>query len=187
MDAQTLAWIDQEDAHTAALIRRFGWSIQYVWDCQGVDPPFAYTTGLFGLDHAELLIFGVPSGLAARVLNDLGTRIRQGELLMPGQPVTVKGWAARIVPEEVPNPAQILLTASRYYGLSVPALQLGYDDRQGKFPWQHGYAAPEMQPRPGTFSALCPGEPADRRPHRHDTVPDPSMDHLPFLTDAFFD
>jgi hypothetical protein len=32
-------------------------------------------------------------------------------------------------------------------------LQLTYDDLQGRFPWEPGYAAPYLQPRPGTFGA----------------------------------
>jgi len=36
---------------------------------------------------------------------------------------------------------------------SVPVLQLSYDDVEGRFPWEDGYAAPDMQPRPGTFTA----------------------------------
>ena len=57
MDAQTQAWLDQEDAHTAAMIRRHGLYISYVGggscdegcgctDAEG--PSFAYTVGLFG-------------------------------------------------------------------------------------------------------------------------------------------
>ncbi|HKE50630.1 MAG TPA: DUF4262 domain-containing protein, partial [Actinomycetes bacterium] len=60
MDLQMQAWLDQEDAHTAAIVRRYGWFIQYVLGSpdepgHGADrvdrPPFAYTVGLFGLDH----------------------------------------------------------------------------------------------------------------------------------------
>ena len=62
-----------------------------------------------------------------------------------------------MVPEVLPNPGEILFTANRFYQrpeeASVPALQLSYDDKAGRFPWEEGYAAPEMQPRPGTWSA----------------------------------
>jgi len=66
MDAATLAWLDQEDAHIGAIIRRYGWFIQYVGGAElctlpgcccseDEDPvPFAYTVGLFGLNHPEL-------------------------------------------------------------------------------------------------------------------------------------
>ena len=63
----------------------------------------------------------------------------------------------RIVPEEVPNPGDIVLWANDFYqrpaGHSVPVLQLTYDDSQGLFPWDEGYATPELQPRPGSFAA----------------------------------
>lgn len=151
----------------SAIIRRYGWYIQYVGSdgcshpgCReepGEGPPFAYTIGLFGLGHPELLIVGVPSGTAKGVLNDLGERIRRGADLIAGELITFDDWPHRIVPEPVPNPGDIVLWANRHYHrppeYSVPALQLSYDDIAGRFPWEDGYAAPEMQPRPGTFRA----------------------------------
>jgi hypothetical protein len=114
MDAQTQAWLDQEDARRTAAIRRQGWTIQYVGgslcsapgcECSSDDcPAFAYTIGLFGLDHPELLIFGVPPDTASGVLNDLGERIRLGETLLPGQVITFAEWPYCIIPEVVPNP-----------------------------------------------------------------------------------
>jgi hypothetical protein len=164
MDAQTLAWLDQEDAHTAAMIRRHGLYINYVGcgaagcGCTDVEgPPFAYTVGLFGLHHPELLIFGVPPETAAVVLNDLGDRVRSGENLLPGSLVALDDWPHRIIPEPVANPGEIVFAANRYYArpdeFSVPVLQLSYDDGAGRFPWEPGYSAPELQPRPGTFRA----------------------------------
>lgn len=167
MDARTLAWIDQEDARIADLVRRNGWAIQYIGGgscskpgCDGGDddePPFAYTIGLFGLGHPELLILGAPPQTAAGVLNSLGARIRDGEPLLPGQTVTFDNWSHRIIPEAVPNPGEIVFGANRFYQrpaeASVPVLQLTYDDTEGRFPWDDGYAAPELQPRPGTFKA----------------------------------
>src|SRR5262245_20434260 len=165
-DVRIQAWLDQEDAHTAAMIRRHGWFIQYVEgsspdsgpDDDDMDgPSFAYTIGLFGLNHPELLIFGVSPETAGVVLNTLGNRIRSGEDLLPGSLVTIDEWHQRIIPEEVPNPGEIVLAANRYYArppdFSVPVLQLSYDDAEGRFPGEPGHAAPEMQPRPGTFRA----------------------------------
>lgn len=168
MDPRFQAWIDQEDAHVAHVIRRQGWFIQYVGghecsrpDCSTevdpLEPPFAYTVGLFGLGHPELLIFGVTPETAASVLNDLGERIRGGEDLIPGQLITFERWARRVITEEVPNPGEIVFSANRFYQrpdeASVPVLQLSYDDREGRFPWDDGHTAPHMQPRPGTFQA----------------------------------
>jgi hypothetical protein len=113
--------------------------------------------GLFGLAHPELLIFGVPPETAVGVLNTLGQRIRDGEALLPGRLITFEEWPHRIIPESVPNPGEIVLQSNRFYlrpdEYSVPVLQLSYDDSEGRFPWDEGYGAPEMQPRPGSFQA----------------------------------
>ncbi|MGH8928618.1 MAG: DUF4262 domain-containing protein [Acidimicrobiia bacterium] len=167
MDARTQAWIDQEDAQMVDIIRRHGWIIQYIGggscsnpgcECsEDEGPAFAYTIGLFGLAHPELLIFGVSGGTAAVVINSLGERIRKGETLLPGQLLTFAEWSHRVIPEPVPNPGEIVLGANRYYQrppeYSVPVLQLSYDDASGRFPWEEGYEVPELQPRPGTFAA----------------------------------
>lgn len=168
MDTAIEAWLDQEDAHIGAIIRRYGWFIQYVngdagctapgCDGRGQDSfPFAYTVGLFGMNHPELLILGVPQQTAGGVLNDLGAQIRSGRNLLPGELTTFKNWPHRIIPEEVPHPGLIVFSANRFYQRppehSVPVLQLSYDDKSGRFPWEPDYAAPEMQPRPGTFTA----------------------------------
>ena len=167
MDAKTQAWIDQEQASLTDTIRKHGWAIQYVGgescgkpgcSCpKSEQPPFAYTIGLFGLAHPELLIVGAGLQTSAVVLNDLGNRVRDGAALLPGQLITFEDWPHRIIPEAVPNPGEILLGANVYYQrpaeYSVPALQLSYDDKHGRFPWEAGYESPAMQPRPGTFAA----------------------------------
>ncbi|MDP9397468.1 MAG: DUF4262 domain-containing protein [Actinomycetota bacterium] len=172
-DPGTLAWLDQEDARVAAVIRRYGWYIEYVGAgpcadalCRSCDdqdgrdeagPSFAYTVGLFGMGHPELLIFGVPPGTATGVLNDLGERIRAGANLVPGQLLTFEQWPHQVVVEHVPNPGEIVFAANRHYArpseVSVPVLQLSYDDSAGRFPWESTYATPALQPRPGTFRA----------------------------------
>lgn len=159
----TLAWLDQQDARVRDTIRTNGWAIEYVFhDAEAAlgssdRVPFAYTVGLYGMGHPELLILGIPPETAAGVLNELGERVRGGEQLVPGQLIGFDGRWHRIVPEEVPNPAEIVFGANRYYGfpapMSVPVLQLSYDDRNQRFPWEPDYVAPDMQPRPGTFRA----------------------------------
>jgi hypothetical protein len=163
---QTRAWIDQDQAWLADTVRTHGWAIRYIGGvcaCPGCggepgdQPPFAYTVGLHGLDHPELLILGVDPGTAGRVLNELGERVRSGTALLPGQMVTFEDWPRRIIPEVVPNPEEILFDANGYYrrpaDAPVAAFQLSYDDEEGRFPWDDGYATPELQPRPGTFTA----------------------------------
>lgn len=167
MDGRTMAWQDQERAWLTETIRKHGWAIQYIGggscthpDCSGGDdegPPFAYTVGLFGLGHPELLVFSLPPDAACGVLNDFGERVREGENLIPGQELMLEGHHHRFVAEVVPNPGEIVFCANDFYQrpaeASVPLLQLTYDDGTGVYPWDDGYPAPEAQPRPGTFAA----------------------------------
>jgi Domain of unknown function (DUF4262) len=167
MNLRDKAWLDQEDAHVTTLVRKFGWAVQYVGGdvcsapecgCPKEDvPAFAYTIGLFGFGHPELLILGVPHQIAMGVLNNLGDRVKAGAALVPGQLVTFTQWPHRIIPERVPNPHEIVFGANRFYrksdAESVPVLQLSHDDTAGRFPWEPGYQTPELQPRPGDFRA----------------------------------
>jgi hypothetical protein len=167
MDASVEAWLDQREAHITGIVRRYGWYIEYVGGdtCSrpgcpcppGDGPPFAYTVGLFGMNHPELLLFGVSPESAVTVLNALGERVRSGESLLPGIEVEIEGWDRRVIPEVVPNPGDIVFSANAFYRrpdeVSVPVLQLSYTDEGGRFPWAEGHTGMEKQPRPGTFRA----------------------------------
>ncbi len=162
MDTQ--AWMDQHDAAVATSIRRHRWHVFSIGDdccvpgcteCEA-GPPFAYTVGMFGLGHPELLLFSVDQATALHVFNRLGARILDGDQLLAGFEITVDGFPSRIVPETVPNPGEIVFEANRFYdrppSFSVPVLQLSYTDPTGRFPWEPTYRGPD-QPRPGTFQA----------------------------------
>ena len=161
-----LAWRDQADARVTECVRTYGVYIQYVGPggcaapgcaCGDRQPPFAYTVGLFGLHHPELVTIGLSMETSAGVLNNLARRVMAGQNLIPGTMLGFEEWPHSMVPEVLPNPGEVLYTANRYYQrpdhASVPALQLSYDDMAGRFPWEDGYAAPDRQPRPGTWSA----------------------------------
>lgn len=177
------AWLDQDDQLTVDLVRRYGWRVVYVAahgedgdpcapDCPCQDgpneygeiedalpaPAFAYTVGLFGLGHPELLLFSTSAEVAGIVLNRLGARVLAGENLLPGRVIELSEWHRRMVTEQVPNPGGTVYAANAFYRrsaeASVPVLQLSYADDQGRFPWQGDYDHEAgWQPRPGTFWA----------------------------------
>ncbi|MBS1672402.1 MAG: DUF4262 domain-containing protein [Actinobacteria bacterium] len=152
-------WLVEENRRTAQIIRRHGVFIQYVGsDDVRRSTAFAYTVGLFGLGHPELLVLGLSSSTAGSLLNTVAERVRAGADLSPGQVLEFEEWTHRVAVEVLPNPAQILFAANSYYQrpdeASVPAYQLSYDDRDGRFPWDAGYDVPAwIQPRPGEFRA----------------------------------
>lgn len=177
------AWLDQDDQLTVDLVRRYGWRIVYVAahgedgfpcapDCPCPDEPnddgefedapptpaFAYTVGLFGLGHPELLLFSTSAEVAATVLNRLSARVLAGENLLPGRLIELAEWDRKMVTEQVPNPGGTVYAANAFYRrpaeASVPVLQVSYEDHDGRFPWQRGYnLRGGWQPRPGTFWA----------------------------------
>jgi Domain of unknown function (DUF4262) len=113
--------------------------------------------GLFGLNHPELVTVGLSIETSAGVLNHVARRVMDGQNVIPGALLSFEDWRHSMVPEALPDLGAILVTANRYYQrpaeASVPALQLSYDDKAGRFPWEEGYAAPDMQLRSGTWSA----------------------------------
>lgn len=158
-DPTLIAWLDQEDRRTAETIRTHGTSIEYViGDKLRKQTPFAYTIGLFGIAHPELLVLGLDPRTASLLLNDVSGRVRDGHRLMPGELLAFDGWGHRVTVETVPNPGDIVFAANRFYQrpdeYSVEVFQLTYDDRASRFPWEDGYANAEwIQPRPGAFHA----------------------------------
>jgi hypothetical protein len=158
-DAQTIAWLDQEDARLAQTIRTHRLAVQYVAAGEESDEPgFGYTVGLFGLGHPELVAVGLDYDTAGRLLNKVAALVVDGRDLVPGEVLRDDDGVPVITVEVVPNPAQILFSANRFYQrpdeYSVPAFQLTWALDGGIFPWDEGFPCdPACQPRPGTWSA----------------------------------
>lgn len=164
-------WLDQEDAWMRDTVREYGWAVQSIFgegcwghpgcNCgqpQGVSPPFAYTVGLYGFGHPELVIFGLGIDPAHAVLNDLGNRVRDGHVFDSDETVTFDHWPhrLRLFPFRDDGDVPVLISAHRFYqrtqAAPVPTMQCVWDDRWGRFPWDPDYDPPPgLQPMPGTF------------------------------------
>ena len=158
IDVRTRAWLDQEDRRTVEIIRQHRVYIQSVHGGPAARPPFAYTVGLFGVGHPEMLLVGLCHHESGPILNAIADRVMTGCDFSPNEPVTLDGWEHHFVVEAIPNPAEIVFAANRFYQrpdeASVPVLQLTYPDKSGRFPWDAGYSLPAWrQPRPGEFRA----------------------------------
>jgi hypothetical protein len=158
-DPQIVAWLDQEDAHLAQVIRAHRWAVQYVGrGDQPDEPAFGYTIGLFGLGHPELVVVGLGMDGTHGILNRVAGMVGDGRNLVAGELLSFADWEGRLVVEELPNPGEVLLGANRFYErppeFSVPGLQLTWCHPDGLFPWDEGYGCgPDCQPRPGTWRA----------------------------------
>ncbi len=123
--------------------------------------PFAYTVGLFGIGHPELLDRRRRPAHGRRpCLNDVSARVRAGhDLVARRTRSTFEGWTHRVTVEAVPNPGEIVFAANRFYQrpdeYSVPLYQLTYDDRARPVPVGRRLREPAwMQPRPGELARL---------------------------------
>ena len=159
-DAQTTAWLDQEDTHLAQLVRTHRWAVQYVFPCEedSSAPPFGYTIGLFGLGHPELVVVGLGHANTHAILQRVAGLVAGGRDLVPGELLAFPDRPDGLVVEELPNPGEVLFGANRHYRRpdehSVPAFQLTWQHRDGTFPWDAAYACDAgCQPRPGTWRA----------------------------------
>lgn len=177
---------DQVRQQTTAAIRRWGCMVQFVSDevecpcckAEGLNraerrarrgdrrlaarstPSFAYTIGLHGVGHPELLVFGLGFEPARRLLTRLAHEVRDhGVELVPGEVVPADRALDRpLLVELLPNPWEVLIQANNYYRrpaeASVDAVQLTWPDSHGRWPGEATCTAPAAnQPRPGSFRA----------------------------------
>ena len=115
-DAQLTAWLDQEDAHLAQVIRAHRWAVQYVGAGEEPDEPaFGYTIGLFGLGHPELVVVGLGAENTHGILGRVAGMVAGGRDLVVGELLQWADWSGRLVVEELPNPGEVLLGANRFY------------------------------------------------------------------------
>ena len=114
---------DQYDAWQRDTIRRYGWAIQLVLGDED-GPPFAYTVGLSGFGHAELILFATAQATAGTVLNELGEHVRAGRVLEAGRRVELSCGAVHLL--AFPGSEDWLFAANDLYrspdGPPVPAL-----------------------------------------------------------------
>lgn len=115
--------VDQYETWRRETIRRHGWAVQAVLGSED-SPPFAYTVGLSGFAHAELILFATSQATAATLLNELGELVRGGRPLVAGERVELSCGEVRLL--EFCESEQWLLAANDLYRMPdrppIPAL-----------------------------------------------------------------
>ena len=134
-----------------ALIAQCGWAVTMVVPTS-TDPgaPFAYTVGLTARTQPELVIAGLDPLIAQTLLNDLAARvIEQHMQLAHGQHLhdLIAGYDAVLVDGPVTDDLYPGTAIGRYGADHVRLRQIVWPDRDGRFPWDPGYAyPPQAQP-----------------------------------------
>lgn len=131
------------------LVRQHGVAIQFVGAGEAKSS-FGYTVGLFLVSHPELILFGLPSDLTKRLLNDLAFSVLRGGMgYAEGDRVhqLLQGYAVRLGP--VSDPDQhlgVAFATARLRGLpatDVRALQVHLPDPSGSFMGDEGFTGPD--------------------------------------------
>ena len=138
-------------------IQRNGWSIIYVIDEEEVDPPFAYSVGLFEkLGHPEIIIVGTTEALASPVIDNMGYRIgEEGVRYENGR--YYDGIIERFecymhcVPKDC-YPDYVGWDLWYYQSDAFPLLQCVYPCDGGLFPWD-----PAAQPLQRRYQPIIGG------------------------------
>jgi len=133
------------------LIARYGWAVTAVLPTP-TDPctPFAYTVGLTARTQPELVIAGLDPLIAQALLDDLAARVLEHDTqLAHGQhlPDLIAGYDAVLVDGPVTDDLYPGTAIGRYGADRVRLRQIVWPDRDGRFPWDPGYAyPPQAQP-----------------------------------------
>ena len=114
-DPQTIAWLDQEDAHLAQVIRAHRWSVQYVGAGDEPDEPAVRLHRRPVRSRASRA--GASSGSGRRrthsILSRVAGMVADGRDLVAGELLAWPDWPdLRLVVEELPNPGEVVLGAT---------------------------------------------------------------------------
>ncbi|QNP54608.1 DUF4262 domain-containing protein [Tessaracoccus defluvii] len=84
----------------------------------GAVTAFAYTVGLFGIGHPELIVFGLDAESAYGTLYWFFDEVKRGRVLAPDEIVSPPGSDTRFLVERFPNPGSVVFAANRFHGRS---------------------------------------------------------------------
>ena len=110
----------------------------------GNEPLMAYSVGLFkNFGHPEIVIFGISPDAANRIINRIGTKIKEENMRyipeMEYNDILVE-FKATFLPVPKDSYDKVFNVAGWYYkGNNFRVLQLVWPDKNNKFPWEEGF------------------------------------------------
>ena len=124
-------------------------------------PGYAFSVGLFAnYSHPELVIFGLGSDTSVKIINDVRDRVAAGHKFVDGDisdDILEGGY--KVCFWDVPLKAydSYLGTAIWFYAKSprpFPCLQIIWQDRHGRFPWEPE-CIPEVKADQPLLKSFC--------------------------------
>ncbi len=135
--------LDEGDLKFLGNLREHGWFRTSVSE-DGEGPGFSYTSGFWvNISFPEIIVFSLKSEIAHRVLWDIFNDCKNG-VPPPIGNVTDLIFAnlpAILLPVSIEHYQEHLGWNQWFYGDNYfPCVQLVWADREGVFPWQHGFS-----------------------------------------------
>jgi hypothetical protein len=139
-DAERTAYM----SWVASTVGEHGWAISGRHGDQ-VAPPWAYSVGMWlSCQAPELVLCGLPVENAASIINAIGARVADGAEFGPDDvldDVCPAPLTFRPVDQSWRAPDGLLAISDAFYGMvRPPYLQVVWSDKEGRFPWERGFA-----------------------------------------------
>ena len=132
----------RDEETTASHIEKYGLSVIVV-EATDYLPSFAYSIGLWKKHgHPEIISFGFTPETLHAIINNAADIVKAGEKIevTKGYDNIFEKGNAQFVMVDPLNIGDYFGYAIDFYGTrDFPAMQLVWQDRQGKFPWENGF------------------------------------------------
>ncbi len=138
-------WTRHDDTETTIHdnVREYGWHACLIEE-DVAGPGFIYSIGIFKtFKKPEIIVFGIPTKVGHTLITTAADRFKEGGTLPLGVPVDEFLTGYPVVFKEVHSSQyrEYFGYGLWYYdGPKFPALQLFWPDKEGKFPWDAGFA-----------------------------------------------
>ena len=134
-------------------IDEYGVMIQAVFSGEGQEPSpsFAYTVGLAAIGEPEIIVFGLSPETSHHILNSMALPLGE-RAWQPGISHEVFGLDVPAYLLVVADSSEHLTVSNMLFGGAdpIPALQLVYPDKNGRWPWEPGCLVADSQPLLGS-------------------------------------
>jgi hypothetical protein len=132
--------LDPADQKFLSIIETHGWHVTRVFNGKGDSgPEWAYSTGLFhSYGHPEILVIGLPLTNMHRIINNIGSRVKEGNRFEAGREYfeILDGHGCQFREVNRSHYKNYVGWAIWFYESEpFPLFQCFWPDRNGHYPW----------------------------------------------------
>jgi hypothetical protein len=132
-------------------VEEYGWHILHVLS-EGELPGWSFSVGIYHTHrHPEFIVMGLPDHVSQTIINELGIRIKNGEVFASGMidNDVMESYPVQFLKVDRAQYKAHLGYAEWFYRhQDFPVLQIVWTDKVGHFPWQLEYERELMVTQP---------------------------------------